>query len=120
MGWLLYGAIFFNYPDWDIGICFAMAIPTYLTAEWVWKSIFDWKSDNWLKFIGVPLLTWFCVDGSYWLYWSFVNPSVMIREGQWPMSLCLYLLAGFVWSNSESVHQLFRDKMRQVVAKMRG
>ncbi|TWO63637.1 hypothetical protein FN976_28460 [Caenimonas sedimenti] len=43
------------------------------------------------------LLAWWCVDGSYLAYWSVVNPTVMIREGQWAMSLCLFLLCGFVW-----------------------
>ena len=33
----------------------------------------------------------------YWAYWSVVRPEVMIREGQWLASLCLYALCGVIW-----------------------
>jgi hypothetical protein len=98
LGWLLYGATFFGYADWDIGVSIVMACSTYLTAEWVWKE--GYKPRNWVLAV---LFTWWCVDGSYWLYWSLVDPSVMLREVQWEMSLCLYLLSGFVWSVAEDL-----------------
>lgn len=41
--------------------------------------------------------TWLSVDGVYWVYWSIIRPQVMIREGQWLASLCLYALCGVIW-----------------------
>ena len=91
---LIAGALFLEYPDWDIGICFVMAISTLATAEWstmvVWQRKWAW----------MPLAAfwvWLSVDGVYWIYWSWVRPEVMIREGQWLASLCLYALCGVIW-----------------------
>lgn len=92
--WLLYGAHYFNYPDWDYGVSLSMAIPTYFCAEWVVSQFMEKQYRHWPTAI---VATWWCVDGSYWVYWSLVDPTVMIREGQWPMSLCLFLLCGFLW-----------------------
>ena len=95
LGWLIYGALYFGYGDWDIGISLVMACSTYLCADWVWSSLVARQYARWPL---AALLTWWCVDGSYWLYWSLVEPDAMFREGQWMMSLCLFLLAGFVWT----------------------
>jgi hypothetical protein len=91
---LLAGAVWLDYPDWDIGICFVMALTTLATAEWstqaLWLGRWQW----------MPLAifwTWLSVDGVYWAYWSIVKPEVMIREGQWLASLCLYALCGIIW-----------------------
>lgn len=94
LGWLLYGALFFDYPDWDVGVSLLMAGSTYLCAAWCWRA---WVQLQWRLWPAAFLAAWWCVDGSYWAYWSLVNPAVMIREGQWAMSLCLFLLCGFVW-----------------------
>jgi hypothetical protein len=94
LGLLLAGAVWLGYPDWDIGICFVMALTTLATAEWsiqvLWQRRWQW----------IPLAifwTWLSVDGVYWAYWSIVKPEVMIREGQWLASLCLYALCGIIW-----------------------
>jgi hypothetical protein len=92
--WLLWGALFFDYPDWDIGVSALMAVSTYLTADKAVGWIASGKARN---LLAAALVTWWAVDGSYTLYWSVVRPEVMIREGQWAMSLCLFLLAGFTW-----------------------
>lgn len=92
--WLLIGAAFFDYPDWDYGVSVTMAVSTYCLAQWCVDS---WMELRWRRWPATVLATWWCVDGSYWLYWSQVRPEVMIREGQWPMSLCLFLLCGFLW-----------------------
>jgi len=91
---LLVGALYLDYPDWDIGICFVMALATLATAEWstmvIWQRRWAW----------MPLAAfwaWLSVDGVYWAYWSVVRPEVMIREGQWLTSLCLYALCGVIW-----------------------
>jgi hypothetical protein len=91
---LLYGALFLDYPDWDIGISLLMAFATLATAQWSVSAVWE------LRLRWVPLAffyTWLCVDGVYWAYWSLVRPEVMIREGQWLASLCLYLLCGVIW-----------------------
>lgn len=94
LGWLLWGALFFDYPDWDVGLSLLMAGSTYLTADRVVAAFMERRFALWPLAL---IATWWCVDGSYWLYWSLVQPEVMIRDGQWPMSLCLYLLCGFIW-----------------------
>lgn len=91
---LFAGAATGEFPDWDYGVSLVMAGMTYLTAEWCVDALMDWKHP---RFVLAPIPAWLAVDGSYWAYWTIVNPSVMIREGQWPMSLCLYLLCGFCW-----------------------
>jgi hypothetical protein len=91
---LVYGALFLDYPDWDIGISLIMAFATLATAQWSVSVLWE------LRLFWVPLAafyTWLCVDGVYWAYWSLVRPEVMIREGQWLASLCLYLLCGVIW-----------------------
>lgn len=91
---LIGGALYLDYPDWDIGISLVMAFATFASAEWVasvlWQGRWRW----------LPLAffwTWLSVDGVYWAYWSIVRPETMIREGQWQTSLCLYALCGIIW-----------------------
>lgn len=94
LAWLLWGAAFWSYPDWDYGVSLLMAGSTYLSAEWAVAALMERRYRRWPAVI---LIAWWCVDGSYLAYWSVVDPSVMIREGQWAMSLCLFLLCGFIW-----------------------
>lgn len=94
LGVLLVGAVWLDYPDWDIGVSFVMAFATLLSAEWVTKVI--WKGQwRWMPL--AAFWTWLSVDGVYWAYWSIARPQVMIREGQWLTSLCLYALCGVIW-----------------------
>jgi hypothetical protein len=91
---LLLGAHYLDFPDWDFGICFVMAFTTFATAEW--STMVIWQR----KWVLMPLAVfwaWLSVDGVYWAYWSYVRPEVMIREGQWLASLCLYALCGVIW-----------------------
>jgi len=117
LGWLLWGAAFFGYPDWDYGVSLLMAISTYLSAEWVVGTVMDRQYKLWPA---AAVLAWWCVDGSYWAYWSLVRPEVMIREGQWAMSLCLFLLCGFIWRALRSV-QVFhrRESLRLPIVRSR-
>jgi hypothetical protein len=94
LAWLLWGATFWSYPDWDYGVSLLMAGSTYLSADWAVAALLERKYRRWPAAV---LFAWWCVDGSYLAYWSAVNPSVMIREGQWAMSLCLFLLCGLIW-----------------------
>lgn len=92
---LVWGAIFLNFPDWDIPLSLVMAFSTYLSADRFVEALL---ARRWLEVIAWAPSAWWSVDGSYWMYWSFVDTSVMTRAGQWPTSLCLYLLAGLVWT----------------------
>ena len=96
LSWLIYGAMFFDYPDWDIGVSLLMAGCTYLSAD---KFIMAIKNKDPIEVLGMSMAAWFSIDGSYALYWSHVDSSVMIREGQWMMSACLYLLCGMLWTS---------------------
>lgn len=95
LGWLIYGAVYFGYADWDIPVSLLMAMSTYLTADRFIRAIKQ-KSYPWVALWSVG--AWWSIDGSYWLYWYLVDSSALIREGQWGMSLCLYLLCGMVWT----------------------
>lgn len=92
---LIYGAISLDFPDWDTPLSFLMALSTYLTAD---RLILAIKQKELPKVALFSLGAWWSIDGVYWLYWSLVDSSVMIREGQWLASLCLYLLCGFLWT----------------------
>ena len=94
LGLLLYGALFLDYLDWDVGVSLVMALTTLATAEWS-ASVLWQRRWRWLPL--AALWTWLSVDGVYWAYWSFVRPAAMIREGQWLASLCLYALCGVIW-----------------------
>jgi hypothetical protein len=91
---LVYGALYLDYPDWDLGVSFAMALTTLATAEW--SAMVIWNR-QWRMLPLAAFWTWLSVDGVYWAYWSLVRPEVMIREGQWMASLCLYALCGVIW-----------------------
>jgi len=94
LGLLIFGALWLDYSDWDIGISLLMATSTLATALWATSVLWErrWK---WLAL--AVFWAWLSVDGVYWAYWSYVNPAAMIREGQWLASLCLYALCGFNW-----------------------
>ncbi len=86
-------------PDWDIGICFVMAGFTYLTAEYSLQAVIH---RQWKRIPLAVFFAWWAVDGCYWLYWSIVNPDALVmRDVNWPASLCLYVACGLVWSAKE-------------------
>lgn len=107
--WLIYGALFFGYQDWDIGVSLMMAISTYLTADWVIGVIRRLEYRQWFK---AAFLTWFSVQGSYAAYWLLVGQPERMLEGQWVTSLCLYLLCGVIWTSLQrfpTVLDLWRE-----------
>ena len=82
-------------PDWDIGICFVMAGFAYLTAEYSLRAFIH---RDVRKLPLAVLFTWWTVDGCYWLYWSMVDAHALVmRDVNWPASLCLYVACGLVW-----------------------
>ena len=99
LSWLIYGALNFGYPDWEIGVSLVMAGTTYFTADKVVRSI---RYGQWRTWPLMIVYTWFSVDFSYVMYWYCKDRTVLLqmREGQWPMSLCLFLLCGIIWTTS--------------------
>lgn len=90
---LIYGALTLDISDWDVGVSVVMAFLTFLTAE---QFVDTFARRDWPA---VPLAifwSWFSVDGSYVVYHVTVG-NQMLRAAQWPTSLCLYLLCGFIW-----------------------
>ena len=116
LGLLVAGSFYVNAPDWDIPISFIMAILAYLTAPWSLRVILERRWRRWPMML---LLTWFTVDGSYWLYWHFKNPVALrlMRGANAPASLALYGLCGLVWLHRGTARSLALE-IRNGVAKL--
>lgn len=97
IGLLVGGSFYAPAPDWDIPISLIMAGFAYLTAAW---SVQVMVYRVWRYWPLMLLATWWTVDGCYALYWSLKNPAALalMREANWPASLCLYWACGLVWS----------------------
>ncbi|TJZ64141.1 hypothetical protein [Chitiniphilus eburneus] len=91
--WLLWGAFHYQISDWDVGVSLTMAGVTFLAAEWCAKTLY---SLNWRRFPLVIWWTWLAVDGVYVAYHTLAG-NQMLRDAQWPASLCLFYLCGFIW-----------------------
>ena len=111
LGLLLIGSILTPAPDWDIAISFIMAGFTYLFAGWSMHVVLERRWSDWPLML---LLTWWCVDGCYALYWSLVNPATLalMRDVNWPASLSLYWMCGLVWYWNGTLAELLR-RIRQ-------
>jgi hypothetical protein len=108
LGLLLVGADYYHVPDWDYAISFVMAILTYLTAPWVARTL---MARRWRMLPLGLFWYWLSVDGSYWLYWSLVNPEALVmREANFYASSCLYFLCGFIWLHDGPLRELLARK----------
>lgn len=94
---LIGGSFVYPAPDWDIPISLIMAGFSYLTAAWSMQVM---VYRVWRQWPLMLLATWWTVDGCYALYWSLQNPAALalMRDANWPASLCLYWACGLVWS----------------------
>lgn len=103
---LIGGALYYEAPDWDIPISFIMAFFAYATAPWSMRVIVQ---RQWKHFPLMLFLTWFSVDGCYWLYWNFKNPVVLslMRDANFFASLSLYGMCGLVWYYQGSLKDVF-------------
>jgi hypothetical protein len=108
---LIAGAAYYDAPDWDVPISLIMASLAYLTAPWSMRVMLE---RQWKKWPAMLFVTWFTVDGSYWLYWRFKNPVAleMMREANFPASLALYWMCGVIWLHRGSLSQLLLDAKR--------
>jgi hypothetical protein len=109
-GLLVVGSFYDEAPDWDIPISFVMAGLSYLSASW---SMHVMVERRWRRWPLMLLLTWFTVDGCYWLYWSWKNPAALelMRSANAPASLALYWMCGLVW--------FYRGSLKELVAHAR-
>lgn len=104
---LIIGSIHIEASDWDIPISLIMAILAYLTAPLCARAVFEWR---WKEFPAVILLTWFSIDGCYFVYWSAVNPIALdgMRLANFYASLPLYWICGFIWLHQGNLSVLIK------------
>ena len=95
LSWLLYGATNYEMRDWDVGVSLVMAACTYASADWAVGVLYRLQFKQWFKAV---FLTWFSVSASYTSYWLLMGHTEYMVPGQWKASLCMYLLAGVIWS----------------------
>ena len=108
---LVIGAFYYQAPDWDIPISFIMAAFSYLSASWSMHVIVERRWKHWPAMV---LMTWFTVDGCYWLYWTWKNPVALdlMRSANAPASLTLYWMCGLVWFYRGSLKEFAQDIRR--------
>jgi hypothetical protein len=103
---LIAGALWSGLPDWDVPISLIMALPAYLTAP---CSLRVFLERRWKQFPQALFWTWFTVDGTYTIYWSFVFPEALVlRPANAGVSLALYGMCGLVWYPKASLRQIMR------------
>ena len=105
---LVYGSFYYDALDWDVPISFIMAICTYLTSAWSLRVIVERR---WKFFPAMLLVTWFSVDGCYWLYWHYKNPRALelMRDANFFASLSLYFICGLIWYYRGSLRDFVND-----------
>jgi hypothetical protein len=92
---LFLGAELSGLPDWDIGVSLLMGLCAYVTAAPSLRVLFERR---WAHAPYAAFWTWFTVDGSYLIYWTLVDPAVLVlRPANACASLALYLMCGLVW-----------------------
>lgn len=107
---MLIGSVVEKAMDWDFVIPFIMAISIYIFAPITARTLFYAHfRKNWQYWLIAIVGLWLSVDGLYWAYWSLKNPQAvaLMRSANFPASLCLYLLCGFIWLYDGSLKQLF-------------
>ena len=101
---LVVGARYSELPDWDVPISFIMASVTYFTAP---CSLRVFVERRWKQFPQALFWTWFSVDGTYTIYWNFVDPAALIfRPANAMASLALYGMCALVCLHRGTLRQL--------------
>jgi hypothetical protein len=100
--WLLYGALFYNISDWDVGVSIIMAAIAYVAAPWCARAVIQRK---WALWSGVLIMCWFGVDGSYVLWHNLVGNQAY-RAANFPASMSLFWLCGFIWLPRGSLREI--------------
>lgn len=114
---LIVGSFYYRAPDWDVPISLIMAVLAYLTAPWSMRALLERR---WRQWPVVLFVTWFSVDGSYWIYWHFKDPAALdaMRSANFPASLSLYGMCGVIWLYRGSLAELLSDT-RHVLRNIR-
>jgi hypothetical protein len=93
-----------------------MACIAYLTASWSLHVIVE---RQWKYFPLMLFVTWFSIDGCYWMYWHYKNPIALelMRDANFFASLSLYWMCGLVWYFNGSLKELFLSKSKESKSK---
>ena len=106
---LIIGARYSGLPDWDVPVSLIMAVFAYFTAP---CSMRVFLGRQWKQFPLAIFWTWFTVDGTYTIYWSFVDPAALIfRPANAMASLALYGACGLVWLHQGTLRQLVEKSL---------
>ena len=112
MSWLLYGAVFYDIADWDVGITLLMGGLTYLMAPWSVYILFSavrYRPKYWIFHVAAAVLAGlFVVDFVYMGYHTLVGNQTF-RDANFYASAPLYLMAGAVWLYRGSVKDFFQN-----------
>ncbi len=108
MAWLIWGALYYRFEDWDVGISLIMGLLAYLFAPWSVSVITErrWRL--------VPLslfLAWLTIDGVYVGYNELMGHGYPRLENFYA-STCLYFLCGFIW--------LYKGDLRSIWTELQG
>lgn len=123
---LIAGGKVFKFDDWDTGISIVMSSLTYFLAPISVRALINGINTIVLKekisYLVLSLfLTWLTVDGSYYAYWSIINPNALyMRPYQWPLSLMMFLFCGFFWLFSGSFKEtviLYKEALQRLSSK---
>jgi len=108
IGLLIAGSVWLPSTDWDIPLCFVMALPAYVIAPWAFRQVyyFRWR---WLAFAALAL--WVTVDGTYSLYWWLrgFDALATFRPVNFVYCVPIFWICGFIW-NIDFAKLVFRWK----------
>jgi len=109
MSWLIWGAYYYQFEDWDVGISLIMGLMAYLFAPW---SVSVFVERRW-KLVPLSLfLAWLTIDGVYVGYSELMGHWYPRLENFYA-STCLYLLCGFIWFHKGDLRSIFSSLRRQ-------
>ncbi|EGC17783.1 Uncharacterised protein [Kingella denitrificans] len=102
---LIAGSYWQPAPDWDVPISLIMGVGTYFCAPVSTRIV---ARRRWKLLPLALFLLWLCVDGVYWVYWSWRNPEALaqMREANAFASTFLYLLCGMIWLHDGPLREL--------------
>jgi hypothetical protein len=107
---LIAGALWSGLPDWDVPVSFLMALCAYLTAAPSMRALLERRLAHAHY---AAFWTWFTVDGSYYIYWTFVNPDALdFRSANAGVSLALYGMCGLLWYPKASLREIRRSVVK--------
>lgn len=105
---LIAGALYYNAPDWDIGISLIMGMLTYIIAPWVFHIATSYQ----YKLFPFALFAyWFTVDGSYTAYNNYMGHPINmdLRLANLFASSLLFILCGWFWSPKLSLREFLME-----------